>query len=153
MVILVFDKATLDDQDKNSIIELKGMEIPFLIVFNKADLYELKAETLKYLDDEELAYISVTSSNRDDMIDLREKLIDLVPEYFKKEPVIIGDIINKGDIVVLIIPIDLEAPRGRIILPQMQVLREVLDRRCSFYNFLDCFCSLQSRPWHIVGRS
>jgi len=127
MVMLVFDKGILDEQDKNSIKELKGMEIPFVIVFNKADLYEPKAETLKYLKNEELSYISVTSSNNDDMFDLRQKLIDLVPAYFKKEPVIIGDIINKGDIVVLIVPIDLEAPKGRIILPQMQVLREVLD--------------------------
>ena len=127
MVMLVFDKDTLDEQDKNSIKELKAMEIPFLIVFNKADLYEPKAATLKYLEDEKLSYISVTSHNSDDMFELRKKLIDLVPEYFKNEPVIIGDIINKGDIVVLIVPIDLEAPKGRIILPQMQVLREVLD--------------------------
>jgi [FeFe] hydrogenase H-cluster maturation GTPase HydF len=127
MVMLVFDKDTLDEQDKNSIKELKGMEIPFLIVFNKTDLYEPKSDTLKYLEDEELSYISVTSNNNDDMFELRKRLIDLVPEYFKKEPVIIGDIINKGDFVVLIVPIDLEAPKGRIILPQMQVLREVLD--------------------------
>lgn len=127
MVMLVFDKDTLDEQDKNTIKELKGMEIPFLIVFNKADLYEPKSDTLKFLEDEELLYISVTSDNNDDMFELRKKLIDLVPEYFKKEPVIIGDIINKGDFVVLIVPIDLEAPKGRIILPQMQVLREVLD--------------------------
>ena len=127
MVMLVFDKDTLDEQDKNTIKELKGMEIPFLIVFNKADLYEPKSDTLKFLEDEELSYIPVTSNNNDDMFELRKKLIDLVPEYFKKEPVIIGDIINKGDFVVLIVPIDLEAPKGRIILPQMQVLREVLD--------------------------
>lgn len=127
IVMLVLDKASLDDQDKHSIQELKGMEIPFLVVFNKADIYEPKAETLEYLEAEKLSYISVSSHSHDDMIDLREKLIDLVPEYFKTEPVIIGDIINEGDIVVLIIPIDQEAPRGRIILPQMQVLREVLD--------------------------
>lgn len=127
IVMLVFDKDTMDEQDKNSIQELKEMEIPFLLVFNKSDLYKPTSDTLKYLQSEGLSYISVSSQNNDDMIVLREKLIDLVPEYFKTEPVIIGDIINKGDIVVLIVPIDLEAPKGRIILPQMQVLREVLD--------------------------
>lgn len=127
MVMLVFDKKELDEHDLNTIAELKDMKIPFLIVFNKTDLYEPEAETLKYLKTEELPFISVSSQNNDDMFDLRTKLIDLVPEYFKKDPVIIGDIINKGDIVVLIVPIDLEAPKGRIILPQMQVLREVLD--------------------------
>jgi len=127
VVMLVFDKETLDEQDKSTIKELKGMEIPFLIVFNKTDLYDPSVDTLKYIENEELPFISVSSQNNDDMFDLRKKLIDLVPEYFKNEPVIIGDIINKGDIVVLIVPIDLEAPKGRIILPQMQVLREVLD--------------------------
>lgn len=127
VVMLVFDKPDLDDHDKNTVKELKDMEIPFLVVFNKSDLFVPSVETLKYLEAEELPYINVSSHNSDNMFELRKKLIELVPEYFKKDPVIIGDIINPGDFVVLIVPIDLSAPKGRIILPQVQVLREVLD--------------------------
>ena len=127
IVMLVFDKNTLDEHDKNTISELSGMEISYLIVFNKSDLYKPSAETLVFLDKEKLPYIEVSSQKSDDMLALRNKLIALVPEYFKKDPVIIGDIINPGDFVVCIVPIDLSAPKGRIILPQVQVIREILD--------------------------
>lgn len=127
IVMLVLDRDILDDQDKNTIKELKDMKIPVLVVFNKVDLYQPSSETLNYIKNEELAIISVSSQNKDDMAELRNKLIQLVPDYFKKTPVIIGDLIEPGDFVVLIIPIDIAAPKGRLILPQVQVLREILD--------------------------
>ncbi|MCK4812651.1 MAG: [FeFe] hydrogenase H-cluster maturation GTPase HydF [Candidatus Marinimicrobia bacterium] len=127
VVMLVFDKETLDEPDWNTIRELKDMDIPFLIVFNKTDLYTPTKETLISLDKEKLPYMLLISQNAKDMLALRKKLITLVPEYFKKETLIIGDLIKPGDIVVCIVPIDLSAPKGRIILPQVQVIREILD--------------------------
>ncbi|MBN2781019.1 MAG: [FeFe] hydrogenase H-cluster maturation GTPase HydF [Candidatus Marinimicrobia bacterium] len=128
VVMLVFDKADLDEHDRNTLNELKGMDIPFVIVFNKTDLYTPSADTLAFLLHRELPFVTVSSMNADDMFALRKKLIELVPDYFKNEAVIIGDIISPGDFVVCIVPIDLSAPKGRIILPQVQVIREILDR-------------------------
>lgn len=128
VVLLVFDKAVLDDHDHNTIRELRDMEIPFLTVFNKSDLYTPSRQTVAFLEKKELPWIKVTSGNDGDMLELRKELIKLVPGYFKKEPVIIGDIIGPGEMVVCIVPIDLSAPKGRIILPQVQVIREILDR-------------------------
>ncbi|MCU0462052.1 MAG: [FeFe] hydrogenase H-cluster maturation GTPase HydF, partial [Bacteroidales bacterium] len=60
-----------------------------------------------------------------------EKLIDIIrttiPEHSYRTPALLGDLINHGDIVVLITPIDVEAPAGRLILPQVQAIRDILD--------------------------
>ncbi|HDR03897.1 MAG TPA: [FeFe] hydrogenase H-cluster maturation GTPase HydF, partial [Candidatus Marinimicrobia bacterium] len=58
---------------------------------------------------------------------LKEAIVHAVPVYFRQETVIIGDIISPGDLVVLVAPIDLAAPKGRLILPQVQVIRDILD--------------------------
>ncbi|MDZ7821034.1 MAG: [FeFe] hydrogenase H-cluster maturation GTPase HydF [Candidatus Marinimicrobia bacterium] len=128
LVMLVFDKASLDAHDHSTLRELREMEIPFLTVFNKTDLYTPARDTLAFLEKEALPWICVASGRSADMQDLRQKLITLVPDYFKKDPMIIGDIIGSGDTVLCIVPIDLSAPKGRLILPQVQVIREILDR-------------------------
>jgi [FeFe] hydrogenase H-cluster maturation GTPase HydF len=61
------------------------------------------------------------------MLDLREALIRSAPEEFVDSPPVLGDLIAPGELVVLVVPIDLEAPRGRLILPQVQSIRDVLD--------------------------
>ncbi len=128
LVMLVFDKASLDAHDHSTLRELREMEIPFLTVFNKTDLYTPARDTLAFFEKEKLPRISVASGRSADMQDLRKKLIAMVPDYFKKDPVIIGDIIGPGDTVLCIVPIDLSAPKGRLILPQVQVIREILER-------------------------
>jgi len=59
--------------------------------------------------------------------ELKEKLVELVPDDFLKPPAIVGDLVSPGGLVVLVVPIDLEAPKGRIILPQVQTIRDALD--------------------------
>ena len=60
---------------------------------------------------------------------LKEQLINVCPDDFITPPSILGDIVQAKDTVVLVIPVDKEAPKGRIILPQVQVLRDLLDNR------------------------
>jgi len=94
---------------------LKKRNIPYITVFNKCDEYGV-----------EEGYMNVSAKNGDNISHLREKLALLKPE---KEHVYIADIIEEGDSVILVTPIDESAPKGRIILPQQNVLREVLDKR------------------------
>lgn len=64
------------------------------------------------------------------ILELRQALLDNAPEEFVNDPKIIGDIVDPGSVVLLVIPIDKEAPKGRIILPQVQAIRDLLDSRC-----------------------
>lgn len=127
IVMLVFDKAEWDEHDRNTLKELQDMEVPFLVVFNKADLYTPAKELIEELDEKRIPHALVSSQDSGDMHALRKKLIALVPEYFKQEKPIIGDVIGPADTVLCIVPIDLSAPKGRIILPQVQVIRDILD--------------------------
>jgi [FeFe] hydrogenase H-cluster maturation GTPase HydF len=61
------------------------------------------------------------------MLELREALVRSAPEEFMESPAILGDLISPGSLVMLVVPIDLEAPKGRLILPQVQSIRDVLD--------------------------
>lgn len=127
IAIYVLDHPVLSEKDKISIMEIKAMDIPLLAVFNKSDLYTPHADSLKFLERASIPFIAVSAIRNDAMDELKKAMIALVPDYFKQETVIIGDIIHPGDLVVCVVPIDLAAPKGRLILPQVQVIREILD--------------------------
>ena len=77
-------------------------------------------------------YILLSSVKTDDLIvfKIKELLVKLLPEDFVNSPKTVGDLIPQGSTVILVIPIDKEAPKGRIILPQVQTLRDLLDNNC-----------------------
>ena len=64
------------------------------------------------------------------VLELRQALLENAPEEFVNDPKIIGDIVDPGSVVILVIPIDKEAPKGRLILPQVQAIRDLLDSSC-----------------------
>jgi small GTP-binding protein len=74
-----------------------------------------------------VALVRTVASRGEGVLDLREALIRAAPEEFINAPAIIGDLVPAGELVVLVVPIDLEAPKGRLILPQVQAIRDVLD--------------------------
>lgn len=98
--------------------------IPYLIVYNKLDLMpENKQEELAASARE----IWVSASNHTNIYALKEKIAALKPEDTHKYP-IIADLINPLDLVILVVPIDKAAPKGRLILPQQQTIRDILER-------------------------
>jgi [FeFe] hydrogenase H-cluster maturation GTPase HydF len=110
------------------------MNIPYLLVFNKIDLIDKdKLDMLKKTYDQG---VFVTVNNLHSVIDLKEKLIDLLT-LEKNEPAIVGDLLNYGDTVVMVVPIDSEAPKGRLILPQVQMIRDCLDHGIKSYVVRD----------------
>jgi [FeFe] hydrogenase H-cluster maturation GTPase HydF len=122
IAVLVTDEKGITHEDRKIIQDLKKMDIPYLIAFNKSDLASSEIPV-----EEADNALRVSTKTLQGVHDLKEKIIASVPDYFRREPVIIGDIIQGGDVVVLVVPIDLAAPKGRLILPQVQVIREVLD--------------------------
>jgi [FeFe] hydrogenase H-cluster maturation GTPase HydF len=103
-------------------------DLPFIVIHSKSDIQEPEAEFKK-----KILSITGTSLFEFSSIDKRnyEALIslirDTIPEHSYKNPTLLGDLISYGDIVILITPIDIEAPAGRLILPQMQAIRDILD--------------------------
>ena len=78
----------------------------------------------------ELPQVRMSASLGQGVLELRQALLDNAPEEFVNDPTILGDVVNSGSVVVLVIPIDKEAPKGRLILPQVQTIRDLLDSGC-----------------------
>jgi [FeFe] hydrogenase H-cluster maturation GTPase HydF len=107
--------------------ELSKHQAPAIVVFNKSDLSEPGDELVRRLASRKIPVVRAIASQQKGMVELREALIRSAPEEFMESPPILGDLIMPGALVVLVVPIDLEAPRGRLILPQAQSIRDVLD--------------------------
>ena len=107
--------------------ELRTREIPVIVVFNKTDLGRPDVALVARLKKLKAARVHAVASEGEGILDLREALIKKAPEEFINAPAIVGDLVPAGELVVLVVPIDLEAPKGRLILPQVQSIRDVLD--------------------------
>lgn len=107
--------------------QLKEQAIPYIIVFNKSDMVP-KGHPISGLNliPKDVSSILVSSVNKDKILDLKNLIARLLPENTPAKP-IISDLVKKGDFVVLVVPIDDAAPKGRLILPQQQTIRELLE--------------------------
>ncbi|MBQ3885128.1 MAG: [Ruminococcus sp.] len=119
IAVLVVDSSIgLSDADNDLVCLFKEKNIPFIIVYNKSDLVKKSG-----LNDNEITVCAADGSN---IYELKEMIAALAKD-FQAEKRIVGDLLSAGDMVVLVTPIDAAAPKGRMILPQVQTLRDVLD--------------------------
>ncbi|MEG8947619.1 [FeFe] hydrogenase H-cluster maturation GTPase HydF [Rosettibacter firmus] len=123
--ILVLDsQQKLNSYEYDLIEQLKNFNVSFLAAINKSDLginYEL-IEELKSLG---IKYHPVSCLKNQGIYDLKEKVSQLLPK--EDEIPLIADLVKQHDLIVLVVPIDLGAPKGRLIMPQVQTIREALD--------------------------
>ncbi len=118
IAVLVVDSEQGKSEDDLRLERLfKEKSIPYVTVYNKSDL-----KSISSLGEDELSVSAVTG---DGICELKEKLATLVPEQVGKR--LIGDKLSKADVVLLVTPIDSSAPKGRLILPQVQMIRDILD--------------------------
>ena len=127
IAIIVIGEAGITKYDQTFIEDIKKYQIPFILVFNKQDLQKVSKKDLLYCEENSFKYSLVSAKEKQGIAELKTQLISLAPEILKHEKVLMGDLVNPGDVVLLVAPIDLAAPKGRLILPQVQVLREILD--------------------------
>jgi [FeFe] hydrogenase H-cluster maturation GTPase HydF len=106
---------------------LRERATPFMAVFNKSDLGAPPAESLERLAAEGIEVEHVSAAKGANIGRLREAITRLAPDERMNEPLLIGDLVPAGELAALVVPIDLGAPKGRLILPQVQVIREILD--------------------------
>ncbi len=127
LAILVADGNGWGPFEEGILAEMAERKTPVIVVFNKSDLGAPCETTLQRLGAAGVPHVQTHAAAGDGIADLREALIRAAPEDFINAPTILGDLISPGELVVLVVPIDLEAPRGRLILPQVQSIRDVLD--------------------------
>ncbi|MGN1249377.1 MAG: [FeFe] hydrogenase H-cluster maturation GTPase HydF [Candidatus Spyradocola sp.] len=119
IALLVADAAEgLDDADRALIERIRAMQLPYLVVYNKCDEADCPVE-----DAQHSACVSALTGRG--IHELKERIAHLTPEGGEKK--LLGDLLSPGDVVVLVVPVDESAPKGRLILPQQQALRDVLD--------------------------
>jgi [FeFe] hydrogenase H-cluster maturation GTPase HydF len=129
LAILVLCGNQFGAPEKKMVSEFNKLDIPYLLVHNKSDKEKASAYFRKSLEKEH--HTSILNYNSLKPGKEKEHLISLIrvaiPESAMSRPAFIGDVLNYGDIVLLITPIDIEAPEGRMILPQVQAIRDIID--------------------------
>ena len=171
LAILVVDGTRgLCDCDRELLGLFEERKIPCIIANNKSDLLIENADSQAQsgemifpgdLEGTGKTLISVSAKTGDGIYALKEKIADIYREWKAgqgAEPRLVSDLLQKGDQVILVIPIDKAAPKGRLILPQQQVIRDILDSRCSALcvqedNVVNTLDSLRNPPAMVITDS
>ena len=129
--VLVITENNFGDPEKRLIARMKELAVPFFVVHNKSDqeslLAVVKAMIEQNYDTKVLNYSVVKDV---DIAPLIELLKQTIPESAYQKASLLGGIIQPNEVVVLVCPVDSEAPEGRLILPQVMAIRDVLDNEC-----------------------
>ncbi len=127
MAMLVVTGDQWGSYEEDILNRFPGENIPVVIVQNKSDLGPPAKEVSQRIIETGLPAVAVSALKGIGMQDLIGRLIDSAPASWIESPPVLGDLIKPGQLVVQVMPIDIEAPVGRILLPQVQAVREVLD--------------------------
>lgn len=131
VIILVTEADTWTDFEQAVLTEAQTRKIPMLVVINKIDLQKPSPEHLKFLQSKSGWILTVScideTKRRNYLEALKQQLLEVAPADFGGNPSLISDLLPAGGLAVLVVPIDLQAPKGRLILPQVQTIRDALD--------------------------
>ena len=126
VALLLISENTFGDPERRLIERFNELAVPFLIVHGKSDLQPLSS-SLK-IDLEKIApVVECCALNKVGITSLVDTIVKITPKSAFVATTLVGDIVNEGDLVVLVMPQDSEAPEGRLILPQVQLIRDILD--------------------------
>ncbi len=134
IAVIICDSTGWNNFEADLYKEFETRDIPVIAVINKQDKDKISPKKLEEIK-KYVQHPILTSVHHDKEIvhTIKEQLVTVCPDDFVNPPSILGDIVNEKDTVVLVIPVDKEAPKGRIILPQVQVLRDLLDNKCKIF--------------------
>ena len=125
--LLVVDASGWTEFEQAIFDALAEQKVPVIVVFNKCDLAEPDAAEIERLTTAKIPVVKTIADREEGIGELRETLIGVVPDEFLNPPAIVADLVPPGEVAILVVPIDLEAPKGRLILPQVQTIRDLLD--------------------------
>ena len=154
-LIVVSPDTIIDNFEEELVETFRKKKLPFLFVVNKCELAGNAASD--YLEENKLSFIKVSSKTRQGIEELKKKIMEMAPGHWSPIP-LVGDIINPKDVVVLVCPIDSAMPQGRLILPQVQVMRDCLDNNAIALvaketELLDCLKALKEKPRLVITDS
>lgn len=134
--LLVYEAGTWGKPEEELLATITAQKIPVIVVANKVDLVA-DADSADATDanaagtvpalDPAIPQVLVSAQTKQGFDTLFETLLTTLPESLLENPALVRDLVNPGDTVILVIPIDKEAPKGRLIMPQMQTARDLLD--------------------------
>ena len=126
IALLLCEEENLE-VEKAWMLQLKAKNIPVILILNKADI----RKDISSLVEVELGEkpLLVSAKEKQGMEDIRIAILEKLPQDFE-QPFITGDLVQENDLVLLVMPQDIQAPKGRLILPQVQTMRELLDKKC-----------------------
>ncbi len=159
IALLVVDASQgVTEYDKSIMQQVKEKKIPVILVLNKIDTVNLNNDYIENLSREfKIPVAAVSAIENKGIKELKDKIISILPgteDKFK----IVGDLINPGDFVVLVTPIDKAAPKGRLILPQQQTIRDILESDAMAvvtkeYELRDTLENLGKKPKMVITDS
>jgi [FeFe] hydrogenase H-cluster maturation GTPase HydF len=127
IAVLVAEPGVWGEFEEGLLADFATRQTPAVVVFNKVDVAAPDAALVERLRASKLHVVLASAITGVGLPELREALLDLAPENFIDSPAIVGDLVGPGELAVLVVPIDKEAPKGRLILPQVQSIRDLLD--------------------------
>ncbi|WP_321285403.1 [FeFe] hydrogenase H-cluster maturation GTPase HydF [uncultured Sunxiuqinia sp.] len=127
LAILISNSNDWGEFEEKTLQELKELNIPIIVVFNKSDLYDSAFDTINILESVKLPVVETSAATKAGISELRQTILKKAPEDFINRPSIVADLVGPGKAAILVVPIDKEAPKGRLILPQVQSIRDLLD--------------------------
>lgn len=125
--VIVSDNGQWGSFEQGIFNELKERKIPVIAVFNKSDIAPAEQDVIAKLRAEKIVSVQTCANQNKGILEFRQALLDAAPDDFINTPTIMGDLLQPGELAVFVVPIDKEAPKGRLILPQVQCIRDVLD--------------------------
>jgi len=126
IALLLCEESNLQEE-KTWMQQLKTKNIPIILILNKVDI----RKDISSLIEQELGQkpLLVSAKEKQGIEDIRLAILEKLPQDFE-QPSITGDLVSENDLVLLVMPQDIQAPKGRLILPQIQTMRELLDKKC-----------------------
>ncbi|HON68259.1 MAG TPA: [FeFe] hydrogenase H-cluster maturation GTPase HydF, partial [Phycisphaerae bacterium] len=125
--VVVTEPSGWGEFEDRILAELAERKIPAIVVFNKTDTRRPDEAIVSRLTADKIPTVQTAAVSGTVIVDLRQALLDAAPAEFINSPTLVADLVGPGEMAVLVVPIDKEAPRGRLILPQVQVIRDLLD--------------------------
>ena len=129
-IALLFCEESELQVEKEWMLQLKAKNIPVILILNKTDIRKNIPSIIEEIESVLLQKpVAVSAKDKKGLEDIRLAILEKLPQDFE-QPSITGDLVSENDLVLLVMPQDIQAPKGRLILPQVQTMRELLDKKC-----------------------
>jgi len=160
IALLVTEADTWGEFEENLLSRFVEKKIPVLVILNKTDILSIDEKIVKMLSSEKIPYLGLSCSNAGWNVasTVKNEIIKILPDELMRPVRIIADLIQPRDTVVLVVPVDKEAPKGRLIMPQQQAIRDILDAGAYAYvvnekTLSETINNLRTKPAMVVTDS